>query len=765
MSMPFYGEEFTFTQPDGSEIKVKGWGDQHHAVFETLDGYTVVKDPHTGYFTYADVSSDGEDLRSTGAPVGAALPRGMGLDRGLRVAPHVARERAHGAYRLMGLKRRWEVRRERAKAVLRSAVRGGPVAAPPQQHTVGSYVGLCLLIQFPDVAGTIATNEVASFCNQQGYTGYGNNGSVFDYFYDNSGGRLEYTNIVTAYYTAQHPRAYYTDPRIEIGIRARELIKEALDHLKQTGFDFSRLSADDGGYVYAMNIFYAGPRVNNWMEGLWPHSWSLAAPYPLAPGRHGFDYQVTNIGSELSLSTFCHENGHMVCDFPDLYDYGYESSGIGNYCLMVSGGRDPKNPVQICGYLKYKAGWADTVTPVTSGMQASVMAGRNDFFLLSRSRTEYFLVENRQRNGRDSALPSAGLAIWHVDELGSNNYEHMTEAQHYECALEQADSRFDLERGANQGDFTDLFNHSNSGRFSDATSPSSAWWDGTASGLDLHDIGPVGTEMSFRATLFGDDGNQQAYHASSAPGAAIPDNTAGGVEDALSFVDSALVSAVTVRVDITHSYRGDLRVSLVSPSGTIVILHNRNGGGTDNLSGEFDVSNTPGLTAFAGEQLRGDWTLRVEDLAAADLGSLQSWEMQVEAVAEGGGGTSAAVIELVDEPGQRIPDNDPAGIARALTVDTAGVVHEISVGLDITHTYIGDLKVTLTSPAGKTVDLHQRSGGSSDNIEQVYTPFNTPDLTLLAGEAVTGNWTLNVVDSAGMDIGKLNAWSLRITRA
>ncbi len=43
MSFPFHSKEFTFTQPDGTQITVKGWGDQHYAVFETLDGRVVLK--------------------------------------------------------------------------------------------------------------------------------------------------------------------------------------------------------------------------------------------------------------------------------------------------------------------------------------------------------------------------------------------------------------------------------------------------------------------------------------------------------------------------------------------------------------------------------------------------------------------------------------------------------------------------------------------------------------------------------------------------
>jgi hypothetical protein len=51
------------------------------------------------------------------------------------------------------------------------------------------------------------------------------------------------------------------------------------------GFDFNGLSVDDEGYLYALNVFYAGSCPNNWSEGLWPHSSSLATPYALGPGN------------------------------------------------------------------------------------------------------------------------------------------------------------------------------------------------------------------------------------------------------------------------------------------------------------------------------------------------------------------------------------------------------------------------------------------------------------------------------------------------
>ena len=503
MSLPFYGEEFTFTQPDGSQFQVRGWGDQHHAAFETLDGFTVVQDPVTGYFQYATLGEDEDELLPTGARPGIADPTALGLPAHVRVSRAATRALAAASPNLPPTNSRWQVRRNRAKAQLRAAMLAPDIVrAPPQRETVGSFVGLCLLIQFPDVPGTIPREEVEAFCNQPGYSGFGNRGSVYDYFFDNSLGRLKYTNIVTPYYTSKHPRGYYTNEAVPQPRRAWELIKEALSYWRGQGFDFRALTSDDEDFVYALNVFYAGNRVNNWAKGLWPHSYHLLTPLGLTQGKRAFDYQITDMGSQLTLSTFCHENGHMICDFPDLYDYGYESRGVGVYCLMCAGGSvNKRNPTQICAYLRYWAGWAANVTRITPGLQATADAGRNEFFIHAKDRSEYFIIENRNQVGRDEALTDSGLAIWHVDELGSNDNEQMTPASHYECALEQADGRSDLEHGANNGDDADLFHAGVNDRFSDSSSPASRWWDGSSSGLDVSAISVAGQQMTFLADV------------------------------------------------------------------------------------------------------------------------------------------------------------------------------------------------------------------------------------------------------------------------
>jgi len=241
----------------------------------------------------------------------------------------------------------------------------------------------------------------------------------------------------------------------------------------------------------------------------------------------------------------------------------------------------------------------------------------------------------------------------------------------------------------------------------------------------------------------------------STPALRIPDNREAGVSDSLRFAEPGNVLSLRVRVDITHTYIGDLRLTLTAPNGAATILHNRNGGSAHNIRRSFDLAILPNLSNLIGSPIAGNWTLHIQDLAPADTGTLNEWELELQ-------GRVETVIKRQEAPGATIPDDDPNGIERTLIVNAQGQVREVEVSVDITHTYIRDLVVTLTSPAGTSIDLHRRSGGSADNIIATYTSGTTAGLQALRGESVQGNWRLRVADLEGLDVGKLNRWGLRI---
>ena len=75
-----------------------------------------------------------------------------------------------------------------------------------------------------------------------------------------------------------------------------------------------------------------------------------------------------------------------------------------------------------------------------------------------------------------------------------------------------------------------------------------------------------------------------------------------------------------VAVNITHTYKGDLKVDLIAPDGSVYVLHNRTGGSADNIIQTFSVNLTT-------EALNGTWNLRVNDNASGDTGTLNSWSI------------------------------------------------------------------------------------------------------------------------------------------
>jgi len=127
-----------------------------------------------------------------------------------------------------------------------------------------------------------------------------------------------------------------------------------------------------------------------------------------------------------------------------------------------------------------------------------------------------------------------------------------------------------------------------------------------------------------------------------------------------------------------------------------------------------------------------------------------------------------------------IPDNTAAGINSSMLVNLAATVNSVVVTLDITHTFVGDLTITLTSPAGTSVVLASEVGGGGDNYTGTVFDNNadTPialgtapftgtfqpegDLSVFMGEPSGGEWLLNVADNAGEDTGSIVNWSMEV---
>ncbi|WP_406861629.1 S8 family serine peptidase [Streptomyces sp. HUAS MG47] len=120
-----------------------------------------------------------------------------------------------------------------------------------------------------------------------------------------------------------------------------------------------------------------------------------------------------------------------------------------------------------------------------------------------------------------------------------------------------------------------------------------------------------------------------------------------------------------------------------------------------------------------------------------------------------------AVSGSTPPPGASFENLADVAIADNATVESPITVSGVAgnapatlkVGVDIKHTYIGDLKVDLVAPDGTVYTLHNRTGSGTDNILQTYT-------VNASSEVANGVWKLRVNDNAAQDVGRIDAWNL-----
>ncbi|MDC8005471.1 HYR domain-containing protein [Aureisphaera galaxeae] len=313
--------------------------------------------------------------------------------------------------------------------------------------------------------------------------------------------------------------------------------------------------------------------------------------------------------------------------------------------------------------------------------------------------------------------------------------------------------------------------------------------------------------------------NAQTTECGNAPelipaGAALPTPSSGPMNPSIASVSEAGLVGThwdldNITVDVEHTWASDIDMTLTSPGGTTVsVMVGR--GGSDGLdtpativftdASANDVTSWSGgapaadyqaegglfNTVFAGESVSGDWTLNITDLVGGDIGQLNSYCI-----------TFTQIIIPVNECGNA-PELIPAGAAlptpssgpmnpSIASVSDSGVIGTNAtlnnITVDVEHTWASDIDMTLTSPGGTTVTVMVGRGGS-DGLDTpatiVFTDGSGNDVTtwsggapaadyqpegglfntVFAGEDINGDWTLNITDLVGGDIGQLNSYCI-----
>jgi len=510
----------TVSQPDGTTFNLRQWGDERISGFESEDGYTILLDEVTQTWLYAEKLEDGS-LKPSSLHVGIDLPT-PDIPKHLRPTPPTIIEPEVPATDGTSVKQLGKTVAATVAPV--SGTRNIPV----------------ILVNFAD---TNFTHSPESFTTLLFGT---SNNSMKDYYHE-----VSYNNLtvspgsagVIGPVTVSKSHNYYGQDLS--GVKdywGADMVYEAV-RAADAKINFAEYDQNGDCIVDNVIIVHQGTgqeaSPNNY--DIWSKQWTLSGSkqagrlnYPgayttndLCPSggymkvdTFTIQPEINSDGGMITIGIFAHEYGHAL-GLPDLYDYGYDSEGVGNWSLMAGGSymktsRTGDSPAHLDAWSKYKLGWV-TPTQVNGTMiNEPIMAASssaNVYQLLQGTPEsgEYFLVENRQKTGFDAGLPGSGLLVWHVDGNRVSNRSRINDNQcipalsnctstHYAISLEQADGSWQLEKNLSSGDQNDPFPGSlNKTLFSAATSPNSNLWNGTPSNVNISNISPSGQTMT--ATL------------------------------------------------------------------------------------------------------------------------------------------------------------------------------------------------------------------------------------------------------------------------
>jgi M6 family metalloprotease-like protein len=468
---PYNGEIMSFRQPDGTHVDVRLYGTEYYIRAEGIDDYTVIRDKNTQWICYASLSEDGTEFISTGIKYRLTKDLTAAIKMELNIPRHLE----------ISAKARGRIIMENKRNLTGESYRNSDTNREPRSLS-GVIKGLCIVVDFSDEPGTLPIEEFNSFCNDMDYSAFGNNGSLRKYYFDISGGTIDYQNVVFGYFRAPGTFAGYDS--LPVGRGAEAILESALKAIDSDGFDFSTLSANPDGSIMAINLMYTG-MPKTWNYGMWWHQ-GVYSGFS-ADGVHSGYYNCSIAYSPLSLGTVVHENGHMLFNWDDTYKYDNEHGpdGIGAFDLMCSYG-NAYNPVPPNPYFVMKAGWGNLVDITNYNGSISDIAEDHTYYQYKNvnDTNEFFLFDNRSKTGRSLFIPDEGLTVWHVDKRGDNQtFQHQVYLVHANNNME---------------DKTDICFHSGlNTEFSDTTKPNSMFYDGNTSRLILHDISAVSNTMTY----------------------------------------------------------------------------------------------------------------------------------------------------------------------------------------------------------------------------------------------------------------------------
>ncbi|NET37219.1 MAG: S8 family serine peptidase, partial [Cyanothece sp. SIO1E1] len=109
-----------------------------------------------------------------------------------------------------------------------------------------------------------------------------------------------------------------------------------------------------------------------------------------------------------------------------------------------------------------------------------------------------------------------------------------------------------------------------------------------------------------------------------------------------------------------------------------------------------------------------------------------------------------------------IPDYNLRGATSRIRITESGLIKDIQVRVDLEHTFMGDLAISLIAPRGQVVLLQGRTLGRTTRLQKTYSLPTTPNLRPLINQSIGGRWQLRAVDHAQTNTGRINSWQLTL---